>query len=665
MKTSAALFFTRSALFFIVLPALAGPWPAWRGPDGTGVTSEKGLPLQWTSSENVVWRADLPERGNSSPIVWGDKVFVTQAVSSSQQRTVMCFDRATGKVLWQSGPTYTGRESTQRDNPYCSATPATDGERVVASFGSAGLYCYDFAGKELWHRDLGPMNHMFGNAASPVIVGDLCILNFGPDEKARLIAVNKNTGETAWEAQAPKVAGGEQPPGDGSGGRGGARGGGDRAATDRPATDRPATDRPTEQPAPTDERPRGEQRPGGERPGVVPRGDRGIRGGFGPGQMIAPLMLSQADKDGDHKISAEEFSALAADWFAKLDKEQAGKIDQETFTSRIGDLLAPSAAPAPEAAGGPRPEGARRGGFGGGRFLGAGLFAAADTNKDGSLTREEWLAAFSKWFADWDTDKTASLDETKLIAGLNAALPRPQFGGRGGSDGAPGGGGFGRGGFGPGGGGRGGGASWSTPVLVTADGRQELVISLPGSLAAYDPKTGEQLWFSTGLGNTIYTSPVAGDGEIVAMTSGPGGGNAMAVRPGGSGDVTDSQRVWRQERFKSGIGSGVIHEGYLYTISQEGVASCSDLKTGNTVWEERLRGSGSRGSSWSSILLADGKLYVPNQSGDVFVLQAGPKFQLLATNSVNESTSASLAASDGELFLRTDKALWCFANSKK
>jgi outer membrane protein assembly factor BamB len=225
---------------------------------------------------------------------------------------------------------------------------------------------------------------------------------------------------------------------------------------------------------------------------------------------------------------------------------------------------------------------------------------------------------------------------------------------------------MGRGGFGPGGGGgRGGGASWSTPVLVTANGRQELVISLPGSLAAYDPKTGEQLWFSTGLGNTIYTSPVSGDGEIVAMTSGPGGGNAMAVKPGGSGDVTDSQRVWRQERFKSGMGSGVIHEGYLYTISQEGVAACSDLRTGNSVWEERLRGSGSRGSSWSSILLADGKLYIPNQSGDVFVLQAGPKFQLLATNSVNESTNASLAASDGELFLRTDKALWCFANSKK
>jgi outer membrane protein assembly factor BamB len=88
-----------------------------------------------------------------------------------------------------------------------------------------------------------------------------------------------------------------------------------------------------------------------------------------------------------------------------------------------------------------------------------------------------------------------------------------------------------------------------------------------------------------------------------------------------------------------------------------------DLKTGSSVWSERLKSSGARGGSWSSMLLADGKIYVPNQAGDVFVLRAAPKFELLATNSVGESTNASLAASDGALFLRTDKSLWCFANA--
>src|SRR6478735_2478099 len=151
----------------------AANWPGWRGPSGTGVSTEENLPVKWSTTENVLWKTELPERGNSSPIVWGDRVFVTQALSGENRRTVMCFDRANGKLLWQSGPTYTEREQTQQSNPYCSATPVTDGERVIASFGSAGLYCYDFAGKELWHRDLGKMNHMFGNASSPMLAGDL------------------------------------------------------------------------------------------------------------------------------------------------------------------------------------------------------------------------------------------------------------------------------------------------------------------------------------------------------------------------------------------------------------------------------------------------------------------------------------------------------------
>jgi outer membrane protein assembly factor BamB len=145
------------------------------------------------------------------------------------------------------------------------------------------------------------------------------------------------------------------------------------------------------------------------------------------------------------------------------------------------------------------------------------------------------------------------------------------------------------------------------------------------------------------------------------MTSGMGGGNAIAVRPGGSDDVTERQRIWRLERMESQMGSGVIHDGHLYTMSDKGVAACMELQTGKTVWEERLRGAGSQGDSWSSMLLADGRIYVPNKSGDVFVLAASPKFELLATNSVDESTNASLAASDGELFMRTDDSLWCFA----
>ncbi len=150
------------------------------------------------------------------------------------------------------------------------------------------------------------------------------------------------------------------------------------------------------------------------------------------------------------------------------------------------------------------------------------------------------------------------------------------------------------------------------------------------------------------------------------MSSGASRCPVLAMRPGGNGDVTGRQRLWRLERLKSqSIGSGVIHDGYLYLIAENGSASCLELKTGNKVWETRLKGPGAKTSSWSSMLLAGGRIYVPNQSGDVFVLRASPKLELLATNSVNEPTNASLAASDGDLFLRTDRSLWRLARAKR
>ncbi len=600
MNTSLASGLLIAATISITVPAFASSWPNWRGPEGNGVSLDKNLPLKWSNKENVRWRVELPGPGNSSPIVWGDRVFVAQAVEKENRRTLMCFDRANGKLLWQSGITYTESEPTQESNPYCSGTPATDGERVYVSFGSAGVFAYDLAGKEIWHRGLGKLNHMFGNAISPVLHGNLCILNFGPDEKARLVALKKDSGETAWEIDPPKVDPSEQPPM--GGGFGGGRG------------------------------------PGG-------------RGGFGPGMMVAPQILSQGDKNRDQKLSPEEFSALADEWFDKLDAEKTGKLSQEQFTAKIGEVLPPPPGFGPPGGGGGLGGGR---GFGPGRMIGPGLFAAADSDKDGSLTRAELKATFAKWAADWDTDKSGSLNEDKLREGLNAALPRPNFGGPGGPVG-------GRGGF-AGGGGPGG--SWSTPIIVKTGGHDELLINFPSRLAAYDPVTGKQLWMSKGLGGTIYSTPVRGEGVLVAMSSGMGAGSAIAVRPGGSGDVSETQRIWKLDRVKSGMGSGVIHGGYFYTISQEGIAVCLDLKDGSTVWEERLKGPGARGSSWSSMLLADGKIYVPNQSGDTFVLRAAPKFEILSTNSVKEPTNASLAASDGDLFLRSDKALWCFAAGK-
>jgi hypothetical protein len=260
---------------------LAGNWPGWRGPTGTGVSPEDNLPTEWGREKNVRWRVDLPGPGNASPIVWGDRVFVAQAVAEGNRRTLICFDRKTGKQLWQSGVAYAEKEPTHETNPYAAGTPATDGQRVYACFGSAGVFAYDLDGKELWRRDLGKLNHMFGNAISPVLHGDLCILNYGPDmaRGGRLVALNKATGEVAWEAEPPKVD-----PASGGGG---------------------------------------------------PRKPPGM------GIMLAGSMVLAGDANKDEEMSKPEFAALAEAWFAKLDADKAGTLTAEQFANRLDGVLPP------------------------------------------------------------------------------------------------------------------------------------------------------------------------------------------------------------------------------------------------------------------------------------------------------------------------------------
>ena len=177
-------------------------------------------------------------------------------------------------------------------------------------------------------------------------------------------------------------------------------------------------------------------RPGG------PGGPGGGRGGFGPGMMIASQMLSQADKNDDQKLSKAEFTALADAWFDKLDAEKTGKLSQEQFTGKLGEILpAPQGFGPPDGGpGGPGAPGGGRGGFGPAMFIGPGLFTATDANKDGSVTRAEFKDTFAKWFAEWDAEKSGSLTGEKLRTGLGTALPQPNFGGPGGGFAGPGGG---------------------------------------------------------------------------------------------------------------------------------------------------------------------------------------------------------------------------------
>jgi outer membrane protein assembly factor BamB len=406
----------------------ADHWPMWRGATGLGISHEKNLPLKWSATENIAWKIPLPGRGNSTPIIWGEKIFVTQPLEAKQERALFCFDRLDGKLLWQRAVKYTAPEESHRTNPHCSESPATDGERVIAVYGSAGVFCYDLTGKELWKRDLGKISFEWGSAASPVIHGNLVYIYRGPDPKAHLLALDKRTGKTVWKFNDPAV-------------------------------------------------------------NIAKRTD-GFRG-----------------------------------------------------------------------------------------------------NKS-----REWICSFS------------------------------------------------------------------TPIIVKSKKHEELIMSFPGSLTGIQPLTGGLLWKCGGLNPMIYSSPIVGDGVVVGM----GGffGTSVAVPIGGKDDMS-SHTLWRTERTPNRLGSGVVHQGHVYVLNTNGIMECLELKTGKAKFSERVRGRGAKQESWSSMLLAGDKIFIPNQSGETIVLRARPKFELIGINSLDGTlTNASLAASEGQFFLRTHKHLWCIGIRK-
>jgi outer membrane protein assembly factor BamB len=176
-------------------------WPRWRGPEQNGHTSETNLPVKW-SAQNLAWKTQLPGVGQSSPIIWGDRIFVTSALGKGEERLVLCIDRKTGKFLWQQSAWKGIPEKSHIMNGWASATCVTDGEVVVAFFGVGGLHAYTLDGKPLWSRELGKFEEgNWGTAACPIIVDNLVIQNCDADSDACLIALDKKTGQDVWRTK--------------------------------------------------------------------------------------------------------------------------------------------------------------------------------------------------------------------------------------------------------------------------------------------------------------------------------------------------------------------------------------------------------------------------------------------------------------------------------
>jgi outer membrane protein assembly factor BamB len=197
-----------------LLPAAdPGQWPKWRGPGDDGM-ARTDAPLRWSDTQNIKWKATIPGRGHSSPVIWGDRIFVTTAIPmagsgagkgplSEHKFEVICLDRTTGKVLWQrTARTATPHEGFhQRYGSFASNSPVTDGKFVYAFFGSRGIFCYDLDGKLIWEKDLGVRMTMrlgFGEGTAPVVAGDFLILNFDQERDSFIVALDKNNGKELW-----------------------------------------------------------------------------------------------------------------------------------------------------------------------------------------------------------------------------------------------------------------------------------------------------------------------------------------------------------------------------------------------------------------------------------------------------------------------------------
>lgn len=187
---------------------VATDWPQFRGPRGDSLTPDGNFPTEWSATRNVRWKTPLDGRGNGSPIVSGGRVFLTTAVDAGAKRTLRCFDRRDGTQLWERTVEWKPDEPTHDTNPYAATTPAADGRRVVVWHGSAGLYCYDFNGKELWKKDLGEFIHIWGYGTSPVLHEGKVLLNTGPGaDRSFVAAFALDDGDELWRCDEPLEAG--------------------------------------------------------------------------------------------------------------------------------------------------------------------------------------------------------------------------------------------------------------------------------------------------------------------------------------------------------------------------------------------------------------------------------------------------------------------------
>jgi outer membrane protein assembly factor BamB len=194
--------------------------------------------------------------------------------------------------------------------------------------------------------------------------------------------------------------------------------------------------------------------------------------------------------------------------------------------------------------------------------------------------------------------------------------------------------------------------SFSTPLVITVKGKKQVVSPASGGVAAYDPADGKEIWRVTYTGYSLIPRPAFAAG-LVIVTTGYDNPQVLAIRPDGEGDVTKTHVAWTHKKNAPHTPSPLVVGDELYLVSDGGMASCLDAKTGEVHWQERLGGHFS-----ASPIAADGKIYVQSEEGVGVVFKAGKRFEIVAKNDLGEHSLASYAAADGALFIRTEKHVY-------
>lgn len=202
--------------------------------------------------------------------------------------------------------------------------------------------------------------------------------------------------------------------------------------------------------------------------------------------------------------------------------------------------------------------------------------------------------------------------------------------------------------------------TWSSPVLVHTKSRPELVTAAAEAIIAYDPATGKELWRHKGLESNAVPTPVVG-GDLVVLTSGYPVKIALAIKAGGSGDITGtSQVVWTYNKGTAYVPSPILYGDYIYLMTDRGLLTCLDAKTGKVEYE------GARVPKptifMASPVAYEGKILLTSEEGDTYLLKAGPKHEVLRTNSLGENVYASPAIADGKIFIRGEQNLYCISD---